>query len=128
MVTDPSRFPGQTFGAVLSGAPPPRRVPVDAEVSFEAGGVLATGLVKNIGAGGLFLATAARDVRPVGERLRLSFALSSGGTRVEAEGEVRWVRESGGGSHGDPPGMGLRFITLSHDARDLIASLLRAGS
>ncbi len=53
---------------------------------------LYAGTAKNIGLGGVFLATP--KVRAVGERLVLTFTLPGENEPIAVETEVRWVRAS----------------------------------
>ena|SRR5204863_9160689 len=64
---------------------------------------------KNIGRGGVFVATE----RPhrVGERLALTFTLPGSTDPISVQSEVRWTRESASSEEGDRvAGMGLRFV------------------
>jgi len=80
----------------------PGRTDFEAFADLVAGdGGAASGVTKNIGAGGVFVAT--DRLRPVGERLRLTFSLPDAAP-VSVRAEVRWVRE------GPSAGMGLRFV------------------
>jgi uncharacterized protein (TIGR02266 family) len=75
-------------------------------------------LAKNIGVGGVFVAT--ESLRSVGDRLALTFALPGVDKPISIKTEVRWIREKASAGPGDyPPGMGLRFIDL--DIRSAVA-------
>ena len=76
------------------------------------------GLSQDLSEGGLFVAT--YHYVPVGTPLRLSLELRDG-ERLEARGEVRWVREV---VFGDlRPGIGVAFTELSATAREQIARI-----
>lgn len=76
------------------------------------------GLSQDISEGGLFVAT--YHYVPVGTPLRLSLELPDG-ERVEARGEVRWVREVVLGDA--PPGIGVAFTELPPETRERIARI-----
>jgi uncharacterized protein (TIGR02266 family) len=115
------------IGAVLSdGRHPPRRLVLRTAVAFVSQQGAHTGLTENLGVGGLFIAT--RELCAPGERVHVSFIMPTEGVRLEAEAEVRWVRERSSGSTPDRPvGMGLRFVSLSPDARHAVEAFLRAA-
>lgn len=71
-----------------------------------------SGVVKDLSATGLCLATAARLEK--GRQLHLELALPTGA--VDAVGEVRWAREGE---------LGLRFVRISAAAQAAIAELTR---
>lgn len=76
------------------------------------------GLSQDISEGGLFVAT--YHYVPVGTPLRLTLELRDG-ERLEARGEVRWVREV---VFGDlRPGIGVAFTELSPVARERITRM-----
>ena len=67
---------------------------------------------RNIGLGGVFIAT--REPPPVGQRVALHLALPDWDELHFLNGEVRWVR--GAGDSHQPlggPGMGVSFVKLS---------------
>jgi len=113
----------------MAGKPPPlppdareRRVHVRAElaveVSFKSEHNFFTGFSRDISRGGLFVAT--RDVRQIGEKLRVKFTLPGTGV-FDVEAEVRW---SSGGGGGEQPGMGLQFLNLPKSAEDAIVAFV----
>jgi uncharacterized protein (TIGR02266 family) len=87
-----------------------------------------TGLTQDISTGGLFVAT--HNLRKIGQRMMLKFSLPSSPNPVVVECEVRWLREAGPlhdhRSTDHPPGMGLKFLTLSPESRTAIAGFLRS--
>lgn len=78
-----------------------------------------SGLVPDMSEGGVFVATH-RDL-PVGTIVRVEVSLPSEKEPVVAEGEVDWTRAYNDGSE-VPPGVGVRFVQLTDDAR---AKILR---
>jgi uncharacterized protein (TIGR02266 family) len=94
------------------------RVDLEFEVEVNHDSHFYAGLSRDISEGGLFVAT--YHYIPVGTPLRLSLELPDG-ERLEARGEVRWVREV---VFGDlPPGIGVAFTHLSPAARERIARM-----
>jgi uncharacterized protein (TIGR02266 family) len=82
------------------------------------------GVTKNIGAGGLFVAT--DRLRRVGERVGLTFTLPGNDAPLSVDSEVRWIRPRAVPERpGRVPGMGVRFVGLSVAALDLIEQFLR---
>jgi uncharacterized protein (TIGR02266 family) len=82
-------------------------------------------VMKNIGAGGLFVVT--EHVGKVGDRVGLKFALPDPTKPIAVDGEVRWIRKTASPEHGSRrTGMGLRFVGLSVGAFVVIHEFLRA--
>ncbi len=77
-----------------------------------------TGIMHDISSGGIFLST--DQMLPVGTRLHLSFLIDP--RRVETHAEVCWQRPA---APGVEPGVGLRFIDISAEDRDLIEFYIR---
>ena len=100
------------------------RVEIQLEVGVHSESNFYTGLTQDISTGGLFVAT--HKVEPIGQHMLVQLTLPGVPQPITVECEVRWVREAtalhGNHSH---PGMGLRFITLSANARQAIAGFLR---
>jgi len=103
-------------------APAERRVsdraPWIADLEFGEDAQFFTGLSLDISEGGLFVST--YTTIPVGTRLVLSFELPDG-MKVEARGEVRWVRDAA--ADGERPGVGIVFTELPAGVRERIAEL-----
>ena len=71
----------------------------------------------------MFLATP--KVRPVGERLVLTFTLPGENEPIAVETEVRWVRASAADAQvEEPPGMGLRFVNLAFELPSVLQRFL----
>jgi len=86
-----------------------RRAALEVPVRLRAGAASCAGVTKNIGPGGMFVAT----VRPlsVGERVTVTLKMNEGDPEpVEALTEVRWCRRFDELDGQGPPGVGLRFI------------------
>jgi uncharacterized protein (TIGR02266 family) len=101
--------PGQPEHPVRRKAP---RAPVEYDLHVDVLGdhVPYTGMIKDISSGGLFIST--RKHHRVGDKLQVRFTFPTVKDPVEAECEVRWVRDynSAGGL---PPGVGVQFTGLS---------------
>jgi uncharacterized protein (TIGR02266 family) len=94
------------------------RTPWIADLEFGEDAQFFTGLSLDISEGGLFVAT--YTTIPIGTRLVLSFELPDG-TKVEARGEVRWVRSEAVDS--ERPGVGIAFTELPDGVRERISEL-----
>lgn len=80
------------------------------------------GFAENLSAGGVFVAT--HVFKPVGALIDFSIQLPDSDVPITGLGEVRWVREYRESSDARP-GMGVRFIRLSHGAQDRIERFLQ---
>ncbi|HSS37441.1 MAG TPA: PilZ domain-containing protein [Polyangia bacterium] len=103
-------------------------VELPVEVSTEQGAYRAA--CKNIGAGGVFVATDQLPEVPlpqIGTRLAIKLQLPALDRPISLGAEVRWTR-SGEPTATDPrsPGMGLRFVDLPVGALIAIHELLLA--
>lgn len=87
------------------------RSDVEVDVEVKAAEELYASTTKNIGLGGVFLAT--QRLRAIGERVALKFTLPGVDDPIAVESEVRWVRPPG--SPERPAGMGLRFVNLGFE-------------
>ncbi|MBW2734365.1 MAG: TIGR02266 family protein [Deltaproteobacteria bacterium] len=85
------------------------RVVFKTSISFNSDSNFYTGFTDNISEGGIFVAT--YNELSMGEKIRLDFSLPDGGPPIQAEGEVRWLREFNPSSD-TPPGIGFRFVAL----------------
>ncbi len=97
----------------------PTRLALEVPVSVASDGGSTVAHLKNIGPGGLFLASDRRH--EVGERLALTFKLPAQGVAISVAAEVRWVQLAG--DHG--PGAGLCFLGLSLEATIAIQEFRR---
>jgi uncharacterized protein (TIGR02266 family) len=96
---------------------------MDVQVGLDTETNFYTGLSQDISTGGVFVATS--RIRPVGDQLTLRFSLPDIDVPIVARAEVRWTRDASPLDQGDnPPGMGLRFIDLSAEAKQAIATFL----
>jgi uncharacterized protein (TIGR02266 family) len=99
------------------------RTDLELQVEVRADQELYAGTTKNIGLGGVFLATP--KVRAIGERLVLRFTLPGEDEPIAVESEVRWVRApAAGAAVEEPPGMGLRFVNLAFELSLLLQRFL----
>jgi len=97
------------------------REALEVEVTFESEHNFYAGLVENISAGGLFVATS--QIRPIGTRFAVEFSLPGLGRPCRALCEVRWVRDHDSARQ-LPSGLGLAFVELfPSDARAIEAFL-----
>lgn len=111
----------QTLILAVENSAPLRSTPralLKAEVDFASDSNFYSGFSTDIADGGLFLATL--SLLAVGSLVTVRFSIPGSG-EVEATGEVRWVRAFDELAPFISPGMGIRFIELRGDAKELIA-------
>lgn len=97
------------------------RYRVDLDVSLGSDHNFYAGLVENISAGGVFVAT--HLLKPVGEVIELAIHLPDSEDVLRGVGEVRWIREYVERSE-LPPGMGIRFIDFAPEGLERIERFL----
>jgi uncharacterized protein (TIGR02266 family) len=95
------------------------------EVGLSSESNFYTGLTQDISTGGLFVAT--HHLHRVGQHLTVHLTLPGSTQKVSVDCEVRWIREISA-LHGDQhtTGMGLKFTSLSPQARLAIATFLKS--
>jgi uncharacterized protein (TIGR02266 family) len=79
------------------------------------------GVTKNIGSGGVFVATP--RVLQVGDVVTLSFSLPGSNEPLRVDASVRWIRPPGPDT--SEGGMGLKFVNVSLDTTVIIQRYLR---
>jgi uncharacterized protein (TIGR02266 family) len=99
------------------------RVRLEAPVHLRGAGASWSGVAKNIGPGGVFVATV--RFLGVGERVTLTLEMPIDAEPIEALAEVRWCRPFVE-LHDLPAGVGLRFIDTPLRAAILANELRRA--
>ena len=92
-----------------------KRVFIEVEIGLSTESHFYTGLSLDVSTGGVFVAT--YEPSPPGTAVTLYFVLPDGYV-VNAEGVVRWMR---GTTEDAPPGMGVAFVNISHEALAHIA-------
>ena len=93
------------------------RYSVDLDVSLGSDHNFYAGLAENISSGGVFVAT--HMLKPVGDTVELSIHVAESDRVIQAEGEVRWIRDYNE-SNDVPPGMGIRWTSLAEDDAEFI--------
>lgn len=96
------------------------RFSVDLDVSVGSDHNFYSGFAENLSAGGVFIAT--HKLKPVGSKIEVTVNLP-GEVRIQATGEVRWIRVFNERSD-TPPGMGVRFDALDAESASAIESFL----
>jgi type IV pilus assembly protein PilZ len=81
-----------------------------------------TGLTQDLSGGGLFVAT--HQIREVGERIKITLSLPGQPQPFEIVTEVRWVRGTALSKGAGSPGMGLRFLQMSPQAKRAVRAFL----
>lgn len=111
------RSAGVTYGPGYSARHMPfvtrqGRIDMRAPVILSVGGEQLTAETRNIGLGGVFVATS--TPAPVGHRVSLHIALPDWDESHFVNGEVRWARGPNHGAHpSESSGMGVQFVKLS---------------
>jgi uncharacterized protein (TIGR02266 family) len=106
------------------------RVPFEAEVvvEFERFSGFLAEYSSNLSLGGMFITT--RYLKPVGTELKFELRLKDAAPLVRGRGLVAWTRWQDQGAR-RPAGMGVRFLDLDPDSRELIYRIvderLRSG-
>ena len=102
----------------------PRR-PLKMRIDYKAGdGDFLYEYTRNISEGGLFVAT---DAPPkVGTVIQMRFQIPGENSSLKVEGKVKWVNASKDGREHPNPGMGVEFINLSDEERDIISHIVGA--
>lgn len=97
----------------------PGRVPVELQVAIKSPRDSFVGTSKNVGIGGLFVATD----RPlsIGDRLNVEFRLPDHIQPTSVDAEVRWIQKVGG----QLSGAGVRFMRPSISATVALHEFLR---
>ena len=86
-----------------------QRISVCTEISLGSESNFFTGFTGDISEGGVFMATV--EVMPVGTEVEVSFTLPTG-AKIDAKGQVRWVRELDILNPEQFPGMGIQFTQV----------------
>lgn len=105
-------------------SPSPREEPrfgIEVDVDIVSGNQFFTGFSKNLSEGGIFVAT--DDLVPIGTLIEMSFTVPNVAHHFKTIGEVRWARETS--SHLGPAGVGIQFLEVSRDQRQLLREVLR---
>jgi uncharacterized protein (TIGR02266 family) len=87
-----------------------RRRTLRVRVEYQLDGALRSEWATTLGAGGMFVETAAPP--PVGTRFAVRFRLPSGGVDHALEARVAWImgESAGAGNPAPSPGMGVAFV------------------
>lgn len=88
---------------------------------FAAGAIQATGQIRNLNEGGLFVGTA--SIPAQGETVQIHFSVP-GGERIELSGMVWWTTADATEQRHRHPGFGLRLLEENAAYRSWIESLL----
>lgn len=98
------------------------RAPTELAAVVDLGTESAHGVIQNLSAGGLFVAT--NSLADQGAMVRVEFALPGNLGAIRATAEVRWTRS--GTNDGAAGGMGLRFVDLGTDEATAIGRYVAA--
>jgi molecular chaperone DnaK len=100
-----------------------RRVPLETRVqfSFDRFSGFISEFSSNISPGGIFIKT--RKPLPAGQMLDFEFRLGDGFELINGSGQVVWTRAEDEGPN-RPDGMGIRFLDLSEESKELIYKIV----
>lgn len=93
------------------------RIPIELRVDYPKLNAFFADYARNISKGGTFVKTA--QPLPVGTRFVFRLSVPTLNEPIVLAGEVAWIREEG-----DEPGMGIRFVYSSEEARLSIERLV----
>ncbi len=107
------------LGAIVAEPPPvsgdignrrqSERVDLEIEIGMESDTNFYTGIMQDISAGGVFVAT--HNLHKIGEKMRIELRLPGTPHPLVVHTVVSWIRQESNGSADEPAaGMGLRFI------------------
>ena len=94
------------------------RVPLDLNVNFESRGEVRKCMMKNLSAGGIFVAT--ESPLPLGTPFNVRIRIEKTGEEIELPGEVVTVGASANLAE-EQHGMGIRFVHLDETQLELVA-------
>ena len=98
------------------------RYQVKVEVGLQTENNFYTGLTQDLSGGGVFVAT--HQIRDVGEHIKVLLTLPGQKEAFEILTEVRWVRSTSFSRNVEDPGMGLRFLQMSPQAKKAVTDFL----
>lgn len=99
------------------------RVPKSLAVTYECRESLVKTYAKDISEGGLFIRTGAP--LPEGERFLLRLHLPGLARPMEMECQVAWARARSGGKDRGTTGMGVKFVGITRDNREILKPYIR---
>jgi uncharacterized protein (TIGR02266 family) len=111
----------------VSSLPRSGRCDLEVEAALVAGNLEFSARTKNIGSGGVFVAT--HELRPIGDRLAVTFSLPGWETPISVGAEVRWTRgeqtlQQQQQNLDRSVGMGLQFLGVPPEVSDAIHQFL----
>ena len=122
MPAPPSEDPPQVGRRTDNGRA--NRARLEVPVQLHTGTAYCSGTTRNIGPGGVFVATT-RLLR-AGDRVTVALKVNFDSRPIEALAEVRWCRFSEG-LDAEPAGVGLRFVDTPARAAILMNELRRSA-
>ena len=87
-------------------------------ISFKKADDFFKSYVANLGEGGLFINTTKN--LPVGSLLDLEFTLPDSNQAINTKGKVVWTRPQDMSTEKMPPGMGIQFIDMNPEDKELL--------
>ncbi|MBK8482571.1 MAG: TIGR02266 family protein [Proteobacteria bacterium] len=101
------------------------RFPLRVEITYASEHNFFSGMLQNVGGGGLFIAT--RDLLPLGARVDVEFSIPGRQATCLASCEVAWLRDPGAvhAGAGGSAGMGLRFVELDSGVGEAVQRFIQ---
>lgn len=101
------------------------RVPVNMRVRYKSEEVFVNNYIHNLSSGGVFITTP--KPLPLDTMVKLHLVFEDKDVEVEADGKVVWENTMGGRrSDITKPGMGIKFIKLTHEAQEIIDEMVHS--
>jgi len=91
-------------------------------ISFKRASDFFKAYIANVGEGGLFIHTTKN--LPVGSLLDLEFSLPDTNQSITTKGKVVWARPQDMSTEKMPPGMGIQFIDMNPNDRELVKNYI----
>jgi len=99
-----------------------KRVSGKISISFQKADDFFRAYIANLGEGGLFIHTTKN--LPVGSLLDLEFSLPDSNQAITTKGKVVWTRPQDMSTEKMPPGMGIQFIDMNPEDKELLKNYL----
>jgi len=99
-----------------------KRVSGKISISFQKADDFFRAYIANLGEGGLFIHTTKN--LPVGSLLDLEFSLPDSNQAITTKGKVVWIRPQDMSTKKMPPGMGIQFIDMNSNDKELLKNYL----
>jgi uncharacterized protein (TIGR02266 family) len=97
---------------------------MEIQARFDGGETFSNSYQTNISEGGIFL-LAKTDVFPEGQKIVMDIILTRFEVRIVLKGKIVWIRA---GKSNNTEGMGVEFIDLSRNQKELLQSIMEISN